>query len=412
MNKRSGAWAAALMVALVLLLDLLGRAVAATDFPRTDITNIGGGKVGLFAPCALQLRVPGSGVKRVYPGRGAKVSFKLKNTGTTAIEGAAVTVRLPPYVTFKSGSASRHAGRPLYDPTTNIVTWPNLNVKGRGGLRLFVSVRTVSECVPTAPLEILIRTDGGQAFCPVEASVSLVRGLSPDKGYCLCVIFVVEISYVYTTADDRLVEEEEAAPHLPTHDRLPHAGADGGLSTRGVPEWDRPVPGTDGCSYQVSIFRYIILIPLNITHTHAPLRPTNTEMPTRHVLELHPTDGRLPPLPRRPGLPARRDALLHAVPAQHLAQHHGLDLCAHSPSGVGRAGQPGDPPSLVDASFVVEEESALAHTIGYLYTLPSGSLVVITLGPGVFPVYPTDLDVDLIIVGSGRRRMLGAGVGQ
>lgn len=67
----------------------------------------------------------------------------------------------------------------------------------------------------------------------------------------------------------------------------------------------------------------------------------------------------------------------------------------------------GIPPSLVDASFVVEEEAALADTIGYLYTLPPDSLVVIILGPGVFPVYPTDLDVDLIIVGSGRRRMLG-----
>lgn len=65
-------------------------------------------------------------------------------------------------------------------------------------------------------------------------------------------------------------------------------------------------------------------------------------------------------------------------------------------------------PSTVDA-FVVEEQAALQDTIGYLYTLPVGSVVVIELGPGVLPVGlpPADLQVDLIIVGGSRRRRLG-----
>ncbi len=67
------------------------------------------------------------------------------------------------------------------------------------------------------------------------------------------------------------------------------------------------------------------------------------------------------------------------------------------------------------------DTALLEDTLGYIATLPAGETVVIVLGPGVFPVYPTDLDVDLIIIadsggGARRRRVLsgaeGAGIGR
>lgn len=110
--------------------------------------------------------------------------------------------------------------------------------------------------------------------------------------------------------------------------------------------------------------------------------------------------------------PAGQDSLLGATrcftPCPPNTSLNTTDLtCVPIPqAALDELANLGIDPSLVNDSFVVEEEAALADTIGYLYTLPSGSLVVITIGPGVFPVVPTDLDVDLIIVGSGRRRLL------
>lgn len=60
---------------------------------------------------------------------------------------------------------------------------------------------------------------------------------------------------------------------------------------------------------------------------------------------------------------------------------------------------------MTDA-FVVQENTALEDTLGYIATLPPGSTVLVVIGPGVYPVYPSDLDVDLIIIGAPARRRL------
>ena len=60
--------------------------------------------------------------------------------------------------------------------------------------------------------------------------------------------------------------------------------------------------------------------------------------------------------------------------------------------------------------FIVEESASLENTLGFLATLPPGSTVVITVNPGVYPAYPVDLDINLIIVGVPEeedRRLLG-----
>lgn len=60
--------------------------------------------------------------------------------------------------------------------------------------------------------------------------------------------------------------------------------------------------------------------------------------------------------------------------------------------------------------FLVEESTSLQDTLGFLATLPPGSTVAITVNPGVYPTYPVDLDINLIIVGvpeEENRRILG-----
>lgn len=61
-------------------------------------------------------------------------------------------------------------------------------------------------------------------------------------------------------------------------------------------------------------------------------------------------------------------------------------------------------PATVTDNFVVSQSTALEDTIGYLSTLPPGSVVVVALEPGVYPTFPADLEVDLIIVGLEERR--------
>lgn len=65
-------------------------------------------------------------------------------------------------------------------------------------------------------------------------------------------------------------------------------------------------------------------------------------------------------------------------------------------------------PATVDETLVVSESALLEDTLGYLPTLPSGSTVVVALDAGVYPGFPEDLDVNLIIVGipEARRQRL------
>lgn len=53
----------------------------------------------------------------------------------------------------------------------------------------------------------------------------------------------------------------------------------------------------------------------------------------------------------------------------------------------------------VSGVFIVEESAALDDTLGFLATLPPGSTVVLTVNPGVYPTFPEELDVNLVIVG-------------
>jgi len=172
---------------LLVLLTLVSGAAAATALNASQAARRTWGAVTtaseqqpVAGPCALQLAVKRKQLsQRARPGGSVKVSFKLLNLAASTLREAAVTVQLPPYLKFKSGSAARQRyGRPVYDPTTSTVTWPRVSVKPRSDVRFVILVKTTKACVPSAPLTIVIgavAVDQGPP-CPVEGTATVVSG--------------------------------------------------------------------------------------------------------------------------------------------------------------------------------------------------------------------------------------------
>lgn len=174
---------------LVLLLAWASTVAMATSYSNvvTSTNTKGGGGIlpvpGSACPLDLVLKDK-SQAQRVLPGRVARVAFELDNLGASTVGEAAVTVQLPPHVIFKSAFAARF-GRPIYDPTTNLVTWPRVSLKARSDIHFALQVKADASCVPAAPLTFVIRAvrlDVPQPACAVQETATVVRGLCAWEG--------------------------------------------------------------------------------------------------------------------------------------------------------------------------------------------------------------------------------------